>query len=532
MSLDTDLLIEVLNSLASGKTRPEDLAELQQAMKSGRVTIASNGAVAIGGNVSDGIVAGSLVLPREVLKLVQPVHRPQPLPPPDKLADRGLLPVGSRLPFPPNEVFTGRQDDLSDLAQHLLYSQEGPDQKVVLAGMGGLGKTQLAVEFCYRYGQFFQGVHWLQANLDIQSEVVECGGAMYLPYWPDTLSEQMHATLRAWKGGGRRLIVLDNAEDLKVIQDWLPRLRPACLLITSQRGAWPLDLGLEVKNLETLDLSQSIELLRKLAPRLNGESDESLNKLAHRLGDLPLALDLAGRYLADRPELSIEGYLAELDDAGSALEHTSLKAWIEHSPTGHPTSVAGTFILSWQRLTETDEAAKRLFRIGGYCAPNTPIPRRLLAKALGTDVPDHEVDRGLSKLYSLGLIDATKDDRWMHSLLAEFARLMDSDETESVLPILTTAMVELAQDTRKTRQPEKMIALWSHLCPVYRFSETAGLREAEALIDFLTKLDFSRPENSMYISYFFNQIACGPPHPEGWGMLRGRTPGFPNFRNL
>jgi hypothetical protein len=183
-------------------------------------------------------------------------------------------------------------------------------------------KTQLAIEFCYRYGQFFQGVHWLQVNQDMQAEIAENGQLMNLSNWPDKLPEQVQVTLRAWQNGGERLIVLDNAENLQMLQDWLPRLQPAKLLITSRQENWPMDLGIEVKNLEKLARSQSIELLHKLATRLKEMPSELLDKLADCLGDLPIALDLAGRYLADRSELPIESYLEELKKAGSSLEHT------------------------------------------------------------------------------------------------------------------------------------------------------------------------------------------------------------------
>jgi len=488
MSKDHDLLIEALKRLASGSQSPEDLQELQKARNSGRITIASNGSVAIGGDVSGSIVAGSLVLPPEVFKLLRPAYQPPPLDRPDVLADRGDLPPGHRLPISTNAVFTGRQEDLLNIAQGLLYAQgrsrsDGLNQGIVVTGMGGLGKTQLAVEFCYRYGRFFRGVHWLQANLDIQAEIAENGGAMDLPYWPDKLPEQVQVTLRTWQDSGRRLIVLDSAENLQVLQDWLPRLRPASLLITSRRESWPVDLGLKVMNLEVLARARSIELLGKLAPQRKSVPDGPLNNLAGYLGDLPLALDLAGRYLADRPELSIEGYLEELHKAGSesVLEHTSLKDWVEHSPTKHPTSLVATFTLSWQQLTEGDEIAKRLFRIAGYCAPNTPIPRQLLAKTSGTDVPGHELDRALRKLDSLGLTNLAAGGRRVHSLLAEFARLKDRDADKSVLPALADAMTEITTQAFESGMPENMSPLREHLDAVARAAEKTSLQATGAM---------------------------------------------------
>ena len=300
-------LAEALKRLALGQIRPEDLGELQQALSSGRVTItnADRGGVAIAGDVSGGMI-GTFVLPAEALKLLQPTYRPPAPPPEETLAERGSLPPGYRLSFAPNAVFTGREEGLKDLAHDLLYAPE-TQASVVVTGYGGVGKSQLAVEFCYRYGRFFQGVHWIQANQDMLAEVADCGRAMGLPCWPDKLPEQVHATLRAWQENSPRLIVLDNAEDLKVVQDWLPELRPARLLITSRRESWPVDLGLLVNNLDVLTRPQSKELLCKLSPRLKKQPDKDLDMLAQYLGDLPLALDLAGRYLEDRSELSIEG---------------------------------------------------------------------------------------------------------------------------------------------------------------------------------------------------------------------------------
>jgi tetratricopeptide (TPR) repeat protein len=516
--MSAEYLAEALKRLASGLIRQDDLSELQQAVASGNITLtsASQGGVAVGGNVSGSIV-GSFILPPEVLKLLQQTpYRPAALPPPEKLADRGILPPGFRLPFSQNAVFTGRQDDLIELGRYLLYSHD--KRGVVVSGMGGLGKSQLAVEFCYRYGRFFRGVHWIQADLDIQAEIAENGLAMGLPYWPDKLPEQVQATLKVWQEeGGQRLIVLDNAEDLQVLQNWLPKLQSARLLITSRRENWPIDMGLNVKKLEVLARSQSIELLCKLAARLKEMPDEQLDNLADFLGDLPLALDLAGWYLADRPELPVEGYLAELE-AGSALEHTSLRDWAEHSPTGHLTSLAATFALSWERLTEGDELAKQLFKIGGYCAPNIPIPRQILAKAMGTDVPDHELDRALRKLTSLGLMDSSEGSRRMHSLLAEFARLQDRDSDESVLPDLAEAMAEITTLALESGLPENMRPLHEHLDFVARSAEESNLQISGALwnnlgMNLKDLADYEEAKRILERALKIDEKVYGPYHP-------------------
>ena len=99
----------------------------------------------------------------------------------------GDLPLGSYLPFSPNPLFTGRVDDLRKLADALvIHAQAGTVITQAITGMGGLGKTQLAVEFAWRYGKYFQGVHWLNLAdpTTLDSEIALCGGKMGLDNWP------------------------------------------------------------------------------------------------------------------------------------------------------------------------------------------------------------------------------------------------------------------------------------------------------------------------------------------------------------
>ena len=141
-------------------------------------------------------------------------------------------------------------------------------QAAAATGMGGLGKTQLAVEYCYRYGRFFQGVHWVQADQDMEAGIAACGLKMGLNPWPQETAEQVEHTLAAWQGRGPRLVVLDNLEDEKLLNAWLPRLGGLRILLTSRRAEWPSSLGLRGHPLGVLPRAESLLLLRRLAPRL------------------------------------------------------------------------------------------------------------------------------------------------------------------------------------------------------------------------------------------------------------------------
>jgi len=168
---------------------------------------------------------------------------PPPLPDPAVVPEPGSLPTGSRLPFSRNRLFTGRVESLQAVAKALLYEDKAAGEACVVQGLGGVGKTQLAVQFAYCYGRYFQGVHWLSAAQPaaLEAEVAACGLKMELEQWPDKLPEQAEQTLRAWRETGPRLVVLDNLEDVAAMGDWLDRLagETVRLLVTARRRDWP-----------------------------------------------------------------------------------------------------------------------------------------------------------------------------------------------------------------------------------------------------------------------------------------------------
>jgi tetratricopeptide (TPR) repeat protein len=393
-----------------------------------------------------------------------------------KLAEPGPLPSGSHLPFARNAVFTGRQSDLLTLANCLLHNPSGQDVIITQAaaaatGYGGIGKSQLAVEFCYRYGRYFKGVYWIHTDQDILTEISICGKAMNLAPWPETLPDQVNTTLQAWTQNGPRLVILDNAEEPEVIQEWLPRLRKCRVLLTSRRGYWPPDMGLETYPLDTLPRNESLELLRKLAPQLEEITDKELGEVAEHLGDLPLALDLAGRYLARRIRLTPKKYLKELKEKGSSLKHQSFAKEKGYNPTLHETSLAKTFALNWDELD--NDLSKQIFKTCGYCAPNTPIPWEILEKTSEEDV---DIEMAVSLLEDLGLIQNDDQGPILHPLLCEFAQIRDHEQEN--LSNLTDVLADLTNGAVNTRYPEKCQPFQPHIPIVARIAEDAEIESA------------------------------------------------------
>ena len=187
------------------------------------------------------------------------------MPQPGDLPEPGTLPPGSRLPFPRNAAFTGRQADLKALADGLLFPSAAPSaaptaitQPAAVSGSGGIGKTQLAVEFCYRYGRFFHGVHWLQADQDLNAQIALCGQEMGLPGWPaDNLPQQAAATLAAWERQPERLVALDNLVDPGVLAEWLPLAGPGEAADHLAPGEFDPTLGVQAHALGLLERARA-----------------------------------------------------------------------------------------------------------------------------------------------------------------------------------------------------------------------------------------------------------------------------------
>jgi tetratricopeptide (TPR) repeat protein len=447
-----------------------------------------------------------------------PAYTPPTPPTPGELPEPGPLPPGSRIPFPRNVLFTGRTEPLKALARTLLH--DGATSTLVtqaVSGMGGVGKTQLTVEFAYRYGRFFCGVHWLNAAQPaaLSAEVAACGEAMCLPYWPDKQPEQVARTLDEWRRGGPRLVILDNLEDVDAAQEWLARLGggPVRVLVTARRSDWPAHLGLEPLKLEVFTPDESCAFLRRYLPEEQA-TEPDLDLLAERLGHLPLALELAGRYLASTPHLTVAAYLARLEDVWN---HPSMAGWRKDlgSPTGHDLSLAQTFAVGWVRVE--DETARRLFLLAGHCAPNQPIPCQMLEQAAGLD--EEGCDGALGILTSLGLLEMEDREKGpvIHPLLAEFARKLP--KAPASLPALADALAALTHWALETGLPARFAPLRPHMELVAPAAEKAGLKDAGALWNNLSShlhevADYTGAQAAFERALAIDEQCHGSNHPE------------------
>lgn len=217
-----------------------------------------------------------------------------------------------------------------------------------------------------------------------------------------------------------------------------------------------------------------------------GARDSALGEIADELGNLPLALDLAGRYLRRYRRITDPGrYLQELR-SDEVLSHRSLRDPDERevSPTGHVMNVGRTFVISYRRLNTGDPIDRLAIRVlarAARFAPGEPIGRRLLLSTLGPADEELTVrqleDRedALGRLVELGLVTESETGSVsMHKLVAASARL-DVDDREAQA-VVERAVAIHAVEVVKSGQPVRLEPLMPHL---RHLVDAAGDRDDE-----------------------------------------------------
>lgn len=394
--------------------------------------------------------------------------------PDDELPPGGPLPPRSRMLLDRNPRFVGRREQLRELGRRLGQPAQSGGLPVAIVGLGGMGKTQLAVEFAYRFGRFFPaGVFWLSFAdpQGVPSEIAACGmreGLNLRPQFAELpIEEQVRLVQEEWERPEPRLLIFDNCEDPALLERWRPRTNASRVLITSRRSGWDA-ASVDVLPLGVLRRAESLALLREHQPDSDGAT---LDAIADELGDLPLAIHLAGSYLARyRHMVDAGAYLDGLRQS-SPLLHQSMQAGI-HSPTEHDTHVARTFAVSYNQLGRAGPAAdlaRSLFHGMACLAPGEPIPEALICGLLAAGEPARAASGALlgaaiSQLTELGLVSAEAQRTFrLHRLLRVFVRGQMAGSLEAIQAGVEQALCAEAERLNARRDPAALREWQAHL---------------------------------------------------------------------
>ena len=288
-------------------------------------------------------------------------------------AEAQSLPGVWNVPHPRNPTFTGRVDDLDRLRQNFVRST--PRNPVVaIHGLGGVGKSQLALEYAYRFATDYDVVWWLRAGepASLAADYADLAVALRLPGSVEPVQRAAVEAVRQWLAKHDRwLLVFNGAKDPSEVEGYLPRVLRGHVLITSRNSAWKnLALPLPLKPLKT---SEAVDLL--LHASAHEDEQAAARDLVLALGALPLALAQARAYM-DEAGTSVGEYLRRFHDQS----RPSLRSAAHRGPDAAP--VATAWELAFREAKERSPAAVELLALCSFLA-HDDSPADALRRAPG-----------------------------------------------------------------------------------------------------------------------------------------------------
>lgn len=339
----------------------------------------------------------------------------------------------------PLERFVGRETELQQLHKMIQKCQQVVI--VAVAGMGGVGKTELASQYAKQYLQNYEGgVCWLSAQgIDIGIQILRFAELKFKLIAPDDweLLDRVKFCWDRWDSG-EVLLVFDDVTDYKTqVKPYLSSVssRFKVLLTTRLR----FDRTLPQLNLGVLKPLAAMKLLKSLVERERLKNEPlAARKICKFLGYLPLALELVGRYLDTMPDLSLQTLLKRLEK--KRLEH---EAMAKANPLmRYEYGVAEAFELSWERLDE--KAIELGYRLSLYALADIP----LLLEDMEDDEQQEIVEKVISDLQKLHLLQRLSQGIYrLHPLIRQFfqMKLDKSSEADNVKRDFAAQMVKIAK---------------------------------------------------------------------------------------
>jgi len=269
---------------------------------------------------------------------------------------------------PRNPCFTGREALLGSL--HVAFGRPSPGMSVslqALHGLGGVGKTEAALEYAYRYATDYDLVWWIPAEkpLAIPESFARLATRLEMSQ-PADQDEVVAAVLDDLRRRDRWLLVFDNAESPAGLGSYRPSQGSGQVLVTSRNPAWG-GVGKSVK----VDVLSREEAISFLLLRTGSTDSVSAEVLAGELGDLPLALEQAAAYI-EQSGMTLAEYVALFRRHREAL-----------LSKGEPVAYAGTVDTTWrlamERIAGQQPAAVELLNLSAFLAPDA-IPLDLIAE--------------------------------------------------------------------------------------------------------------------------------------------------------
>jgi hypothetical protein len=344
--------------------------------------------------------------------------------------------------------FTGRDDTIDALRKFLVAPGSARRVAVVqtaaLHGLGGVGKTQLAIEYAYRYAKEYGIVWWVDAEQTslVGDQLAQLGARLGLARLGQ-VEQDASAALEVLRRSEDWLIIFDNAPDLVAIRKWLPA-GAGHVLLTSRSSSWG-----QAAAAFAIDVFRREESVAFLVRRLGAIEATTARRLAAELGDLPLALEQAAAYIEQTkifPGVYLERFRTQ--------RQTMLGKGYDLAYDG---TVDTCWTLSVQKLDEGSPAASALLDICCQLA-SEPIPLfifqdqpELLPAPLKDVVcaavdPAASIDEIIGLLLKYSLVSRLGNAVTVHRLVAAVVRAHRPSARDVALRLLIAATASQPED--------------------------------------------------------------------------------------
>jgi NB-ARC domain len=213
------------------------------------------------------------------------------------------------VPYPRNPNFTGRSEVIARIEKELRSGQAAAVTQAI-AGLGGIGKTQLALEYCYRQASSYQVVWWIRAESK-ETRMADLGALAerlrLAPVDKSDFSSSVGAVIEWLNRTPGWLLIFDNVERPEDLEHLLPVAGRGHILITSRHAAWGALAKTVSLNVWTTDESTQY-LLKRTEVDDTEENKQAATALAEALGYLPLAIEQAAAYI-EESKIGILSYM-------------------------------------------------------------------------------------------------------------------------------------------------------------------------------------------------------------------------------
>ena len=357
-----------------------------------------------------------------------------------------------------NNDFTGREVILEQLADQLIQEERAAVTQTFI-GQGGVGKTQIALEYAYRHQDDYRFIGWVQSetNALLNNDLEKLGKQLF----PETkFNEPLEAiaALLAWaQQNDNWLLIYDNAENPESINSFIPKGAKGHIIITSRHADWS-EIAVELP-VKVFDRDESVNYIKKRRPVI---TDNEADKLADAMGDFPLALSQACSYMKACGK-TVDAYLELFEKK----QHDLLD---QYPPKSHEKTVAATFTLAFDCVREESELGGFLLSLFSFFAPDE-IPLMLLRQSF--KVEEIDLDNAIAALQKYSLAEVKNDLLSLHRLVQTVIReTMPDDEKKQFAATAVNVMRGLVPfEAEDVRTWDVMRLLYAHALTAAEWGE-------------------------------------------------------------